>query len=601
MLDKQIDILIVEDNPGDRLILSTYLKKTGLHIGELFIAEDLESAFAILSEQKPDIVFLDLFLPDSIGLDSFRRVANVNAFIPIVILTGLSDARLALEAIASGAQDYLIKGDFNEKILNKTIQYSIERKLAHLQLALSEKRFRALSENSYDGLTVLNKDLGIIEISPAGRKILGYSPDEVIAQFSIEVIHPEDQQLVNKSLNEILEDATIVRLIEYRFEMPDGSYKWLESSFHNLLHEPAVNAIVLNYREITERKKSESLLKESEERYRFLFEKNPMSIMIWDIATLQILEVNETMNFEYGYSKEELPGMGIMDICAAEEQKAFKQFADKFYTSADNLFTGIWQHRKKDGELMTMEIFFHKIYYRGRQCVLAMVKNITEKLFLEARLEEEKSNQQKQITEAIIKAQERERAEIGKELHDNVNQILSITNLYLHCAITGVGSKENFIADSKKNVMDAMKEIQKISRAITPPDISYLGLEPVIKSLTANLKSTNMYEIDLVLDFGEEEEINNNIKLTIYRIIQEQINNIIKHAEAKKINITLIKSDDNILELDIVDDGKGFEMGKTNYGIGITNIKNRVELYNGQMELISSPNAGCSLHVTFPL
>jgi len=475
MIDSSNDlrVLIIEDNSGDQLLLEQYLKYTELPVKQFLFASRLSDGLAHLANHTVDIIFLDLFLPDSLGLDSFKDIKHASSDTPVIILSGLADSVAALEAISLGAQDYLLKGEFDEKVLKKSIQYSIERK------------------------------------------------------------------------------------------------------------------------------KTELVIRESEQKYRLLFENNPLSLMIWDINTFQILEANETMAQEYGYTKKELLNMTIIDISPEADVDKLKKFAGQFKKKHKPIAAGTWMHKKKSGELMTMEIFSHRIDYRGRQAGLAITKNITEKLELEEKLEVERSKIQKQMTEAIINAQEKERAEIAKELHDNVNQILSISNLYLHCAITGIGAKDNYVADAKQNIVDAMSEIQKLSRSIVPPDISDLGLNYVVKSLIDNLRSTQIFDIDLDIRISNEIEIPNNIKLAIFRIIQEQLNNIIKHAEARNVEISLVTIEQKALVLKILDDGKGFDLTKFTSGIGITNIKNRVEVYNGTMQLRSSPGNGCYLKVVF--
>ena len=123
-----IHILVIEDNPGDVMLLKEFLKLTGLSIQTISHADRLEQAFILLREDAPDLIFLDLSLPDSEGLETFVNLQKQAAHLPIIVLSGLSDVTVALESISLGAQDYLVKGDYTDRLLAKAIQYSIERK-----------------------------------------------------------------------------------------------------------------------------------------------------------------------------------------------------------------------------------------------------------------------------------------------------------------------------------------------------------------------------------------------------------------------------------------------------------------------------------------
>ncbi len=126
--DNKISIIIIESNINDQLLLKEFLQSTNLDIHNIEMATSLEEGIQLLKEKFFSLVLLDLFLPDSDGLESYRSLLRFNPRIPVIILSGLSDTKVSLKALSLGAQDFLIKGDYNIKILEKTIRYSIERK-----------------------------------------------------------------------------------------------------------------------------------------------------------------------------------------------------------------------------------------------------------------------------------------------------------------------------------------------------------------------------------------------------------------------------------------------------------------------------------------
>jgi signal transduction histidine kinase len=205
------------------------------------------------------------------------------------------------------------------------------------------------------------------------------------------------------------------------------------------------------------------------------------------------------------------------------------------------------------------------------------------------------------LTQATIDGQEKERKEIGKELHDNINQILSTTKLYLDLAEnTATGPTAEMIGMGSKNIMEAINEIRKLSRSLVPPTLGDLGLIESIKDLCENFNNTKTFEVNFEHRNIREKQLADNQKLMIFRIIQEQTNNIVKHAKAKNVIISL-RSAKGLINLEITDNGKGFNLKKTKKGVGLTNIINRAELFNGQVEIVTAPGKGCTIKISIPL
>jgi two-component system sensor histidine kinase UhpB len=466
--------LIVEDNPGDLFLLEETLRMTRLPFDSILKATSAAAAIDILRQRRISIVLLDLSLPDSSGFNSYEQVNGYASAIPIIVLTGLADMDLALETMASGAQDYLIKGEFDERLLAKSIQYSIER-------------------------------------------------------------------------NRIRES-----------------------------------------------------LRESNESYRNLFYNNPLPIFIWDLQTLQILEVNDVAQEDYGYSRDELLAMRMVDLRPEDDHERTRLFAREFDGTGVMRKTGIWHHRKKDGEMMVLDISSHKIDYKGRAAILAIHNNITEKIRLEEKLEEERLMKQKEITEATIQVQEKERYEISTELHDNVNQQLTVAMMYIASAQQKSPEGADLLKQSSGFILNAIEEIRKLSQNLVTPLIKHFGLSKAVEGLLDDVSAVNNFQIELTADTFYEEDIIYDFKLSLFRIVQEQMNNIIKHAKARNANIELARTDKNIY-LSIIDDGIGFNPKQQRKGIGIYNIISRADLYNGVVDIQSAPGKGCSISITFPL
>jgi two-component system sensor histidine kinase UhpB len=732
-----------------------------------------------------------------------------------------------------------------------------EKKTAEEKLIHNEKHFRSLIENSAEGLAILSSDGIVLEMSPSGEKILGYFTSELGDIHRADIIHPEDIFNVKLLFEEVAVTPASLKKIEYRIKTAHGNLIWIACTYHNLIEEPGIHGIVLNFRDITEQKEADQALQVSEEQYRFLFHLNPQPMWIYDADTLHFLEVNEAAVQHYGYSAAEFHKMTIRDIQPSDDATIFPENPDRPDNEKERSFSNlIWSHRKKNGDTIFVEIKSNELHYNGRLASLVLANDITEKvkaeeelareryllrtlidhlpdyiyvkdsqfrhiinnkanvelmgakdeketlgktvldyfdrdvaekyiqhdrqvmekgqaihnleeailthgnkkrwllttkvplkdennkvfgivgvsrditaqkeiaeslrisnerfnmvskatndaiwdwdlvtneilwnkaikhLFgykdpeigktadwwyekihpedrervvskihhhidsgiekwqdeyrfvkadgtykfvldrgfillnneqkpyrmigammditerkkLEAELAEQKINKQREITEATIQAQEKERSELGKELHDNINQILSTTKLYIDMALTETDIREELLQKTYRNISSAIEEIRMLSKSLVPPSLGDIGLKEAVSELVASLNISQRVKLTLKTTGIEMVTMPDNIKLMAYRIVQEQVNNIIKHSRATTAEIKLAVSK-KMFNITVKDNGIGFDSKRKSNGIGLSNITSRAELHNGKVEVVSSPGKGCTLKVSLP-
>ena len=208
----------------------------------------------------------------------------------------------------------------------------------------------------------------------------------------------------------------------------------------------------------------------------------------------------------------------------------------------------------------------------------------------------------KAVAQAVVDAQEQERADIGYELHDNVGQILSTARLYLDIAKTNEEGRLDLMARSAESIGHAVSEIRRMSRSLVPGSITDLGLVASIEDLLQNLKMSGSIDVAFQYSGDIEETVTDKRKLMLFRIVQEQVNNVIRHANAGMLTVELV-ADAEYVSLLIQDDGRGFDQEKikTKKGIGLHNIANRAELFNGTVQMVTEPGRGCKLKVRIPL
>jgi|SRR5450432_163047 two-component system sensor histidine kinase UhpB len=474
---KPYRLLIVEDNPGDYVLLEEYFRLSQLSIEKIHHAVNMAAVPALIKENIFDIALLDLTLPDSNGVDSVMTLTRLLPQTPVIVFSGLSTIEIAVESISMGAQDYLVKGEFDEKLLAKSVQYSIERKRSIERLRESNERYEFVNKATLDTIwewDYLTKEglwgEGII-------KTFGYTEYNLKYDMNWlnEFIHPDDKEKVLKTIQYHIENGLKNWQEEYRFRCADGTYK------------------------------------EVFDRGYILFDKN-------------------------------------------------------------------------------------KKPYR----MIGAMTDLTEKKKLERELAEQQLKQQKLITEITIESQENERNDLGRELHDNINQILATVKMYLGMAKSGRGIPEDLINKSYEYVNDAMEEIRKLSHSLVAPSLGVIGLKEALLDLVEGTNLLNGLQVHLFIEEKySEKNVDKNKELMFYRIVQEQLNNITKYAKAKEAVIN-IKTDNGKLFLSVADNGVGFDPSQKAKGIGLKNIDGRVEFFSGSMNIISAPGKGCTLEVWIP-
>lgn len=340
-----------------------------------------------------------------------------------------------------------------------------------------------------------------------------------------------------------------------------------------------------------ERKKTNLLLEESEKKYSNLFQLSPQPMWIFDTEQFNFIQVNKAAIDHYGYTEEEFLKMNLVDIVVfnKDEKDILKKAKD--ISSSNNVSKGRHTHRKKSGEEILVEIYGSKIQINDKDFESVIAIDVTEKVRMEHK-----------ITKAIIKTQEDERYEIGSELHDNVCQILASSQLSLEMLKDSLQpNAEQWFNKSKHFINLALEEIRNISHKLAPAFFDYTTIEDTFQELLTDINANNKYQIELKID--EEvvsQKIPSELQLNLYRILQEQLRNITKYANANKIGIELKLEKAQLLFM-ITDDGIGFIYDEVKKGIGLSNIKRRAELFFGEMEIQSAPGKGCKLIIKIPL
>lgn len=322
--------------------------------------------------------------------------------------------------------------------------------------------------------------------------------------------------------------------------------------------------------------------RQSEEKYRVLFEQASDAILISD-RNGHILESNRSASQLFGYTHEELMQLKLHDLYAHKHSvdASFPCITDKICRTELRII-------HKDLHRVPVEVTT-RLLSDGR--FMAILRDISER-----------KKEEDRIAKAIMEAQEKERLHIGQELHDNINQILASAHMTLHAAkdyYPDIAKTHELITVSRNRIEEALIEIRKLSHQLAPAVPDGALLKDVFLELLNSVDVRKRYKIDFKFDDKLGDVANETIMLNLYRILQEQLKNIIKYSEARHIAIILTVCE-RYISFTIRDNGRGFDTRSVRKGIGLNNIRKRVEALSGKFTLLTAPGEGCMLIAEIP-
>ncbi|HVM31915.1 MAG TPA: PAS domain S-box protein, partial [bacterium] len=328
---KPLRLLMVDDDRQDFEALRRLLAKTADTEYELKWASRYEEGLQKLKAGGVDLCLVDYMLGPHSGLDFLRDAATLERRPPILLLAGQGSPELNREAIARGAADYLLKGQLTADQLQRAIRYALERDKILNELRQEGERFRALIDKALDGVCIVEKDGTTSYLSPAIEPMLGYTPEERTGKNSFELIHPEDAPAVAQALRDLFESPGLERRVEFRFKHKNGSWRVLEGAARSQAYaSPALRGIVVHYRDLTESKEAQEVLRRSEGNLKAIFNNSSQFICLMDKeARLVAFNEKASLNSVFLGGQALTPGKSLLDYVPASFQEVVRERLDK--------------------------------------------------------------------------------------------------------------------------------------------------------------------------------------------------------------------------------------------------------------------------------
>lgn len=363
--------------------------------------------------------------------------------------------------------------------------------------------------------------------------------------------------------------------------------RWFEVTAH-----PSATGLSVLLRDITERKHLDEEL-----HFLSMVAKETENAVIMMSPESRITWVNAAFTRMTGYSSEEVMGKQPGTFLPGRDTNPeVLRFINEQQQKNLPVKTEILCYRK-NGEPFWSELYIQPVFDASGR--LRQYFSIRKEITQRKQLESELASHQKKITAAVLNAQEAERAAVSRELHDNVNQVLTTVKLYQELLLSGNGNPQTLATRSIHLLQQSISEIRSLSRQLSAPSLGNIQLADSVRELVDNFAATRRFSLSLDTDPINGICVSGKLHLAVYRILQEHLTNIARHAMASTVTIGFTCNGSH-LSLAVSDNGTGFDPVQKGTGSGLVNIRMRAEHLGGTLTLNSAPGQGCHLLVSFP-
>ena len=475
---------------------------------------------------------------------------------------------------------------------------AIEAARHRAALKASEEHFRTIFEQATDGILIADANAKFLDANNTFCQMLGYSREDLLNLDLKDIVDPADLLRLAPAINNLKIQGTVRS--EWRLRRQDGTALLVEVS-SKVLTDGRLQGFV---RDITEQRKAEAALQEREEILRLFVEHSPAAIGMLD-QEMRYVVASRRWKTDYGLGTQNIIGRSHYDVFPDTSQHwrdihqrclagATERCDEDRFVRADGgiewVKCEISPWRKADGGIGGIVIFSEVVTER-KQAAIKIAQD---------------AKSLARLSRQLLAAQETERRHIARELHDEVGQLLTVVKLDLQTVLRQVQSKilDATIRDGMESIDRVIARVRDLSLDLRPSMLDDFGLVPALRWLAQRQAKHLDASIDLDLPL-HPPRLSGSVETACFRIVQEALTNIARHADARIIQIALTLHERDI-ELSVKDDGIGFDLIATRSpdhpgtGFGLLGMRERAELAGGEFEIITTPGHGCKVMARFP-
>jgi PAS domain S-box-containing protein len=597
-----------------------------------------EEKFRTVSEQSPNMIFINKrgkvvyankVCEEIMGYKRDEYYASDFDFYCLIAPESLDEVRSALERHMHGEDvapyEYTLVNKEGKRIeaiiTTKLMHYEGERAILGIVTDISEQKrveqalreseesYRYLVEHANDIIYKTDQKGHFTFFNPIAVKTTEYPPEYLLGRHYLDLIRPDYRKDAEKFYVSQFKKGLLSTYYEFPIITKSGKEIWLGQRVQLIIENGRILGFHAVARDITERRRMEEALRESEERYRQLVKHAPAAILEFDVEKQKLVALNDVLYEFLGYTNGEIDTMKAIDFLAEESQKLYLERLGKVLAGEKISDMVEYKLRGKGGRELWALLNTRLVYEKGKpKSASLVVHDITDLKRAEEALRESETRL-RSLSVQLMKAQEAERMRLSKELHDELGQALALLKHRVRSIQSqlqkGRSSLREECEETSRYIDEIIENVRRLSRDLSPSILEDLGLTSALQWLTENFDKQyslmTSSDIDNIDDLFPKEAQTN-----LYRISQEALTNIGKHAEAKHVSYA-VKENEGSVTLSIEDDGKGFDVNRVRSvhslekGLGLDAMEERAHMLGASLDIKSQVGEGTKITLTIPL
>ena len=591
-------ILIVEDEAIVAMDIRAQLSSMGYET--VGTASTGENAVALARTLRPDLVLMDINLAGAMDGVAAAQVIRTDLVLPVVFLTAFSSDAVLARAKLTDPSGFILK-PFSEPELRTAIEMALYRSQADARLRESEQHFRAIFDAEPECVKVVSPQGTVTLMNAAGLAMLELdSLEQALSMRLVDFLLPEYHDSFKALHQKVIAGGT--GLLEFEITGMRGTRRWLETHAAPLRDASGqVSGMLGVTRDMTERKQARQQRRVSDQ----ILSAVSQGVIISGVQQ-NILSVNDAFLKITGFSHAEVLGQTCKFMQGPlTDPDTLANIRKAIETSTD--FAGDILNYRKDGTIFWNELTISPVRDDQGQVTqfVGIVRDISERKHAESE-QREYTAQLQALSGRVLEAQETERRRVAHELHDELGQSLTAIKINLQAyERLAQGVPDGITAENIRIVEDALKQVRGLAAALRPSMLDDLGLVPALGWMTE--QNAMRSGIAMVFECPMPQiRLSADIETACFRIVQEALTNIVRHAQCSHVHIQLIH-EDGALVLSVADNGCGFDVtamrlrAKSGASMGVLGMQERATLIGGTLTMESATGRGSILTLRCPL
>jgi len=594
---RKIKILIVENES----LVAKDIQKSLDSLGySATVVPEGKKALQKIEQDQPDLVLMDIVLRGEMdGIETSRRIRS-RWDIPIVYITAYSDEKTVQAAKITEPYGYILK-PIDEKELQVIVELTLYKHATERKFRERHDKLSRFLGPASDTFCLLDSSFRVIEINGTGQKNWAAKKKGVKPKSIFDLIlnfSPSDRKRWRDKLSETVNSG------EHFFEHAVPVSSKVGDKIIDVNAFKAGDGIGLIITDITAQVQAEQALRQSEDRYRMLVENMNEGILVISDSGC-ITYINDKFLKAHGYGSEEVIGHAVSEFVDEGSLRTVQEQISKQKPGRNETYELVW--KKKDGGKTTAFVSQTPIYEKGKfKGSIAVLTDITERRLVEEELSRSRE-QLRNLSRHLQSIREDESKRIAREIHDELGQALTALKMdlsWLSARLPENLPTRKILIEKTKSMSSlidkTIQTVQKISAELRPGLLDDLGLIPAIEWQAQEFQERTGIECGLELE-SESLELDADLSTALFRVFQEALTNIGRHARARRINVRL-KQRSEKLELQVSDDGIGIPE-KAIYAaesLGLMGMRERLMPFGGELNISGDSNLGTTLTISLP-